>query len=46
LISENCFIGSNSVIINNIKITSETIIGAGTVVIRDIIENGVYEGVQ
>lgn len=38
-------IGIGSVVINNIRITSECKIGAGAVVVRDIAETGTYVGV-
>ena len=44
VISENCFIGSNSIISNNINILAKTTIGAGAVVIKDIIKRGIYAG--
>lgn len=42
-VGNNCQIGSNATIVAS-KITSNVIIGAGSVVIKDIIKPGVYAG--
>lgn len=44
VIGERSFIGSQSVIANCIHICPDTIIGAGSVVIKDINEPGIYAG--
>lgn len=41
---EQCFFGINSTIIDNIKITANTQIGAGTIVIKKIEKPGLYVG--
>ena len=41
-ISRNCFIGVNATLRNSIKIAPETLIGAGAVIMKDTIEQGVY----
>ncbi|KAF2081148.1 acetyltransferase [Flavobacterium sharifuzzamanii] len=43
-IKEMCIIGINSTIIDNINITSNTRLGGGTVVIKNIDEPGLYVG--
>ena len=43
-IDDNVFIGSRSVIIQSINITKNSIIGAGSVVISDITDPGIYVG--
>lgn len=43
-IGEQCFVGINSTIIDGIKITDNTQIGAGTVVIKSIEKSGLYVG--
>jgi sugar O-acyltransferase (sialic acid O-acetyltransferase NeuD family) len=43
-IGGNCNIGSNSVIRNGITICDDVIIGAGSVVVKDITEPGTYVG--
>lgn len=43
-IGNDCFIGSSSVIANNITICNSVILGAGSVVVKDINEPGVYFG--
>jgi sugar O-acyltransferase (sialic acid O-acetyltransferase NeuD family) len=43
-IGENTFIGSQSVVANCVKICSNCVIGAGTVVYKDINEPGTYVG--
>lgn len=44
-VGKGTWIGIGSVVSNNINICSEATIGAGTVVIKDIIESGTYVGV-
>lgn len=44
VIGENIFIGSQSVVANNITICPNCIIGAGSVVRHDITESGIYAG--
>jgi len=44
-IGENSWIGTGCDIINNISITDQCIIGAGSVVIKDIKEPGTYVGI-
>ena len=41
-ISRNCFIGVNATLRNSIKIAPETLIGAGAVIMKDTVEQGVY----
>lgn len=43
-VGDRSFVGSNSVLAQNVSITSDVIIGAGTVVHRDISEPGTYVG--
>lgn len=43
-IGEFCVIGSNAVLLPNIRITNQVIIGAGSVVTKNIEEKGVYVG--
>lgn len=43
-IKQKCIIGINSTIIDNINITSETQIGGGTVVVKNIEKSGLYVG--
>jgi sugar O-acyltransferase (sialic acid O-acetyltransferase NeuD family) len=43
-VDDGSFIGSCSVIANNINIGTRVIIGAGSVVIKDVLEEGVYAG--
>lgn len=43
-IGANCYIGSNAVIREKITICSDVIIGAGSVVVKDITEPGTYVG--
>ena len=43
-IAEMCIIGINATIIDNISVISNTQIGGGTVVIKDLIEQGLYVG--
>ena len=44
VINNNVFLGSNSVLKNNVKVMEDIIIGAGSVVTKDITDNGVYVG--
>lgn len=44
-IFKKCFLGINSAILPNTKIAENTIIGAGSVVLKDILKTGVYAGV-
>src|ERR1044072_1159584 len=43
-IGSNCNIGSNAVIRNGISICDDVVIGAGSVVVKDITEPGIYVG--
>jgi len=43
-IMDNVFIGSGTQIMNNVRIGSNVIIGAGSVVTKDIPDNSVYSG--
>jgi sugar O-acyltransferase (sialic acid O-acetyltransferase NeuD family) len=43
-IGENCFLGTNCCIVNNIKIAKDCIIGAGSVVLRDTEPGKIYVG--
>ena len=43
-IEEKCIIGINSTVIDNITIISNTQLGGGTVVIKNIIQSGLYVG--
>jgi sugar O-acyltransferase (sialic acid O-acetyltransferase NeuD family) len=43
-IGSNCNIGSNVVIRNGIKVCDDVVIGAGSVVVKDITEPGIYVG--
>lgn len=43
-IGELCYIGTNAVIREKINICDNVVIGAGGVVIKDIIESGIYVG--
>lgn len=44
-IGELTHIGAGAIVKNNINITSECVIGAGTIVVKDINEKGTYVGV-
>ena len=44
IIHDHCFIGANSTILCNVKIGPDSIVGAGSVVSRDIPPNTVYAG--
>lgn len=41
-IGRNCFIGVNATLRNSITIAPETLIGAGAVIMKDTVEQGVY----
>ena len=41
-IGNNCFIGVNATLRNSITIAPETLIGAGAVIMKDTVEQGVY----
>ncbi len=43
-IGQRCFIGSQSVIANGVHICDDVIIGAGSVVVKDIVKPGTYVG--
>ena len=43
-IMDNVFIGSRTLILGNVRIGSNVVIGAGSVVIKDIPDNSVYSG--
>lgn len=43
-IGKATFIGSNTVVRNNITICSDVILGAGSVVVKNIIQGGIYYG--
>lgn len=43
-IGNNVFVGSHSVVTNNLTIEDDIIIGAGTVVCRDLYDKGIYVG--
>lgn len=43
-VGRRCFIGSQSVVANCVRICDDVIIGAGSVVIKDISEPGIYAG--
>jgi sugar O-acyltransferase (sialic acid O-acetyltransferase NeuD family) len=43
-IGANCNIGSNAVIRNGVTICDDVVIGAGSVVVKDITEPGIYVG--
>ena len=44
-IGENSHIGIGSVIRNNTDVCADCVIGAGTVVVKDVVESGTYVGV-
>lgn len=44
IIGNNVYVGTNAVIMSNVTITDNVIIGAGAVVVKDILEDGVYVG--
>ena len=43
-IENECFLGINSTLKDNIKIVKETTVGAGSVVVKNITEKGIYIG--
>ena len=43
-VGKRCFIGSQTVIANCVNICDDVIIGAGSVVVKDIVKPGVYVG--
>ena len=43
-IDDECFLGIGTVLKDNISIVNETILGAATVVVKSIIEKGIYVG--
>ena len=44
-IGAKCWLGTGCNVVNNILICEESIIGAGSVIIKDIVESGTYVGV-
>ncbi len=44
IVDECVWIGLGSNVINNIKVSEDTIVGAGSLVIKDIFDSGVYVG--
>lgn len=44
-IGDNCFIGSNTIVLYDVKIGSNVIIGAGSLVNKDISDNSVAAGI-
>lgn len=44
-IGKNCYIGSNATILPSINICDDVIIGAGSVVTKDIVSDGIYAGI-
>ena len=44
-INKGCWVGIGSIIINNINIIDHSILGAGAVVVKDIIKPGTYIGI-
>lgn len=44
-IEEEVYFGSASVIIQTLSVASKTVIGAGTVIVKNIVESGTYVGV-
>lgn len=42
IIESNCFLGVNSTIAHRVKISKETLVGAGAIITKDTIEKGVY----
>ena len=43
-IGSECFVGSGAVLRNGVRMVSGVVLGAGSVVIHDILEAGVYVG--
>ena len=44
IIEKNCWIGMNCIIMKGVRIGKNTVIGAGSVVIKNCEENSVYAG--
>ena len=44
-LGQGCWLGIGSSVSNNISITKDSIVGAGAIVVKDIIESGTYVGV-
>ena len=44
VVGENCFIGSQSVLANAISICSDVVVGAGSLVRKNIVQAGIYSG--
>lgn len=44
-IGSSCFLGTKSIIIDNLKINDNIKLGAGTVVTKNLIKNGIYFGI-
>ena len=44
-IGDNCFIGANSIVTNNVRIGSNVIVTAGSLVVNDVPDNSVVRGV-
>lgn len=44
IIGNNCFLGSGSKVIGDITIANDVAIGAGSVVVKDILQNGITVG--
>jgi len=44
IIGDNVTINGNSCVIGNVKIGNNAIIGAGSVVTKDVVENGIVAG--
>ena len=44
-IGEGAWIGAGATVSNNISICQDCVIGAGAVVVKDIVEKGTYVGV-
>ncbi|USK33680.1 acyltransferase [Bacillus sp. F19] len=45
IIEDNCFIGINSIILPNVRIGANSVVGAGSVVTKDVEPNSVVAGV-
>ena len=45
IIGDRVYLGTNSTIIEKISVCSDVVIGANSVVVKDINENGTYVGV-
>ena len=44
IIENNCWIGMNCIIMKGVKIGKNTVIGAGSIVVKDCEPNSVYAG--